>query len=358
MKNREYRRSVLQNFGAGLSTVTELLEYTENVFDCSEAGSVLGDETFVATWERYERESERVGTYRCLQDRLIQLQFPVEKGISREAAYIAATRQGRRPSGCRGLELNDVDGVRIEIQATPAGRIPLIITSDRSDFVRLACALARKNEPCKIPASMGACLVAGFNNWDRVDQHRVEWESRHAHQSWTREFRRFAAQKHLYQDSFIILSDGAYSGVAAKQMGLPDDVWRAVSLAIRREHECAHYYTRRVLGSIQNNIFDEIIADYMGIVETAGRFRTDWFLRFMGLEMHPVYRPGGRFENYVGDLSRPAVDVLAKLVVRSAENLERQSPCFNDNAASISEKARLLGGLASLTLEEMACGDI
>ena len=358
MKDREFRSSVLQNFGAGLSIVSELLEYTENIFDHSEGGSVLGDEIFVEAWERYERESRRVGTYSCLQDRLIQLQFPVEKGISSEAAYIAATRQGRRPSRRLGLELKDPDGVRVEIHATAAGRIPLIVVSNRSDFVRLVCALARKNEPCKIPVSMGACLVVGFNNWDRVDQHRTEWESHQPAQSWNREFRRFAAQKHLYQDCFIILSNGPYSGVTAEQMGLSDDAWRATSLAIRREHESAHYYTRRVFGSTQNNMFDEIIADYMGIIEAAGRFRSDWFLRFMGLELHPEYRSGGRFENYVGDLSRPAVEVLAKLVVRASENLERHSPCFNDRPASISEKARLLGRLASMTLEEMACGDI
>lgn len=357
MKDRAYRRSVLRKFGARSSTIEELLEYNTNVFDRGALGTVLGDEPFVATWKRYMRESGLRGTYVCLQDRLLQLQFPLEKGISADPAYIAATRRGRPPSARSGLELNDPKGVRIEMQATAAGQIPLIITPDRSDFVALTCALSRKNEPCDIPASMGACLVAGFNNWDRVQQYRAEWERQQPHQIWADEFRRFAAQKHLYQDSFVIMSEGLYSGVTPEDLGLTEDVWRASSQTIRREHECTHYYTRRVLGSMQNNILDELIADYIGIVVAAGQFRSDWFLRFMGLELYPEYRSGGRFENYVGNLSRPAIETLALLVVHSTENLERHFRHSYDIPFSTSEKARVVGILASLTIEEMASGD-
>jgi hypothetical protein len=106
------------------------------------------------------------------------------------------------------------------------------------------------------------------------------------------------------------------------------------------------------------NLLDEIIADYMGICGAVGFFRADWFLRFMGLESYPAYRSGGRFENYVGNLSESAMAVLARLVVLAAENLEHNGPICRGISASPSEKAHLLGRLTSLTLEEMACDDI
>lgn len=45
-------------------------------------------------------------------------------------------------------------------------------------------------------------------------------------------------------------------------------------------------------------MLDELIADYAGIVAAWGRYRADWFLRFVGLEDYPRYREGGRLQNY------------------------------------------------------------
>jgi len=86
------------------------------------------------------------------------------------------------------------------------------------------------------------------------------------------------SRKELYQDRFIILSSGPYSGVAAAEMGVPEDEWRRISLTIRLEHECAHYLTRQILGSMRNSLLDELIADFAGIVAATDRYRADWFL--------------------------------------------------------------------------------
>lgn len=67
-------------------------------------------------------------------------------------------------------------------------------------------------------------------------------------------------------------------------MNLSQAEWRRLSITIRLEHECTHYFTYRVLGSMRNNLLDELIADYQGIVSAIGKYRADWFLRFMGLE--------------------------------------------------------------------------
>lgn len=356
MRDRGFRRDVLISFGASDVAAEELLAYTENVFLNIEPSSsdVPGDEPFVDAWRTYAAEAQEMGAFECLRDRLIQLQFPIAEGMSKSGAYLAATRRGERPAQGDGLQLAAPEALRIEIHPSAAGHIPLLITESRSDFVALVRAFTRRNEPVEIPDSMGACMVAGYNNWDRLRTYRQKWECDNPQQPWDKEFEAIIPRKELYQDRFILLSDGPYSGVSAEAMGLPDDVWRAASLIIRREHECAHYYTRRVLGSMRNNLFDELIADYMGIVAVAGHFRADWFLRFMGLENHPHYRPGGRFENYVSGLSADSVSVLKTLVVTASFNLASHGPACLGTLSDPLTNANMLNILSSLTMEELA----
>lgn len=356
MTSIAFRASVLKAFGARAAEVEELLAYNENHFDQATEGASAEDEPFVSTWVAYVCEAETMGTYACLRNRLVQLQFPIRRGMSARSDYVAATRRGELPPPPLGHALTAPKNIRIALHPTPAGRIPLIIATNRSDFVALVQALARRNEPAEIPDSMGACFVSGYTSWDRLRQYRREWESTHPDGRWSDEFHRIATRKDLYQDRFIILSDGPYSGVSAAEMDMPEAEWRRISLVIRREHECAHYFMRRCLGSMRNNLLDEIIADYLGIVDAQGRFHADWFLRFMGLATHPAYRPGGRFENYVDGLSEGATAVLRLLVVRAAAHLECHMPVRSRRSWTIEAKASTLRYLTKLTLEEMAVG--
>ena len=97
-----------------------------------------------------------------------------------------------------------------------------------------------------------------------------------------------------------------------------------------------HYFTRRVFGSMRNNLLDEILSDYRAIVATLGHFRADWLLTFLGLESFPDCRPGGRLENYLGvpPLSSGAVKILCSLVLRAATNLD----ALSTRSATLSER--------------------
>ncbi|MCL6560656.1 MAG: hypothetical protein K6U74_18050 [Firmicutes bacterium] len=218
-------------------------------------------------------------------------------------------------------------------------------------------------EPGPVPESMGASMVTGYNNWDRIFTYRKRWEAANPENSseerWQEEFRRLIPQKEFYQDRFIILSDGPYSAVPAVDMGFTEEEWRNTSLVIRREHECAHYFTLRLFSSMRNNMMDELIADYMGIVAAAGHYKARWFLRFVGLENYPVYTEGARLQNYRGNppLSDGAFRILQALVKSASENLEVFD---NKNAARIrgrAGKTAMLEALARLTLEELASED-
>ncbi|MFZ5643685.1 MAG: DUF7005 family protein [Bacillota bacterium] len=366
----KYRSDVLASFGATAPEIEELLLYNKNFFiqDSGQENVILPlpDEPFVAVWEGYAAEAKVKGVYEVLKDRIIQFKFPIREGISQSDFYQAATRRlgsAEEMPHATGLVLERPESLELSLHQTPAGRIPILLTRHREDFVALVRALIGKNEPVPVPDAMGAITIAGYNNWDRIFTCRKQWEcenpENHSEERWQEEFRRIIPQKELYQDSFIILSDGAYSGVPARELGIAEEEWRDNSLAIRREHECAHYFTRRLFSSMRNNMMDELMADYMGIVAAAGHYKAQWFLRFVGLESFPDYREGGRLQNYRGSppLTDGAFRILQALVKSAAENLEEFE---HKNAASFQSQAGktlMLAALTRLTLEELASKD-
>jgi hypothetical protein len=297
------------------------------------------------------------GAWAALRDVLVQLRFPVAEGISADPAYAAATRAGAPAPEGGGVELEAPGALRLFLHPTAAGRIPVLLAGTMDDFRTLVRALTRKNEPAPLPASMGACMVAGYNNWERVARVRRAWEAGEIELDgagdWSAAFRALRERRELYQDRFVVLGPGPYSGVPAGEMGMGEDEWRARSVQIRLEHECAHYFTRRVLGSMRNNLLDELIADYVGIASAAGGFRPTWFLRFMGLE-RDGYRDGGRLQNYRGDLSDAAFAVLQPLVRAAARAVETADAEHPGLCATAGGRARAIVALAGLTLEEMA----
>ena len=136
----------------------------------------------------------------------------------------------------------------------------------REDFERLVQALTRRNEPDPIPASMGACLVAGYNNWDRV----TAFLARRAEPSLdlADAIREIQPHRQLYQDRFILLSSGPYSAISSTALGLEPSIWHEMSLRIRLEHECTHYFMRQAFAHMREPLFEELVADYAALILT------------------------------------------------------------------------------------------
>ncbi|MDY7095892.1 MAG: hypothetical protein SX243_23200 [Acidobacteriota bacterium] len=305
----------------------------------------LDDAPFVEIWETWEMESRGAqskdprgvgkspGALEVLREHLPQLSFPIREGISQTPAYRSATLAGNPSSAfpeAIGLSLERPEEVRLILHSSLAGRIPYLQVPHRPDFVRLVQALARRNEPVPVPAAQGAAAVAGYNNWARIWQHRERWESlppeQRANPSWREEMVSLRPRKELYQDTFLILSRGPYSGVDAADLGLDEGRWLDLSLRIRLEHEATHCFTRRALGGMRNNLLDELLADYAGLRAATGRFPADWFLHCLGLGAEDESpRSGARVEIYRGDppLSDPSFAALLELVRRAARQVER-----------------------------------
>ncbi|MFP5213947.1 MAG: DUF7005 family protein [Acidobacteriota bacterium] len=361
MDRENFRKSVLARHGASDEEVVELLRYNANLFDHARLAQPLSfplpDEPFVSAWREYAAASS--GTFNVLKEHLAQLNFPVREGISRTEGYRRATLSGVSAETipeATGLELEEPEAIRLFIHPTPAGHIPVMVAGSRADFVSLVRALLMKNEPAFVPDSRGGAAVSGYNNWGRIRWYREDWErenpSIYPLEAWREEFERLIPRKELDQDRFLILSDGPYSNVPASDMGLADDEWKRLSLAIRLEHESTHYFTQRLFGSMRDCLFDELLADYRGIIAASGRYHAQWALRFLGLESFPIYRKGGRLENYPGNppLSTGAFRILQSLVKDAAENLERIDIDFRGGRPDWS----MLIALSRMTLEELA----
>lgn len=356
--------AVLRAFGASEADSEALLAYNQNVFDHTALDSALhfplADEPFMTAWRHYADEAQQFGVFPTLQRKLVQLQFPIQEGISQSELYRASTLRGAPVPESSGVSLQRPDMLQLLIHPTPAGHIPVLITADRGDFVALVRALTMKNEPSPVPDSQGAAVVSGYNNWDRVRAIRRAWEAMQptppSDEDWQAEFSALVPQKERYQDRFILLSDGPYSAIPADQLGLADAEWRKLSVIIRRDHECAHYFTRRVFGSMRNNLIDEMIADYAGIVGAIGHYRADWFLRFVGLEAFPAYREGGRLQNYRSKPPLPdsAFDILKVIVKHAAENLEQFDRSHRAQIVGTEGMAHMIMTLTHFTLEELA----
>lgn len=330
------RLAVWRAHGADEAQAAQLLEYAASPLHHGlpePRDYPLPDAACVADWARYAAQAGEIGAAAVLRDVLVQLRFPIAAGMSDDPAYQAATRRGILPDArTPGLALSKPEGLRIFLHPTAAGRVPVVLTEAREDFEALLRAITRRNEPSPVPSSMGACLVAGYNNWARVAGMRRAFAEQHPEdhtgQGWAAAFRAIVPEKARYQDRFMLLSAGGYSSTPAGALAVSDEAWQAASIRLRLEHECVHYVTREVVGVMRESLLDELAADYVGMVDALGAFRPDLFLRFMGLEEAPHCRADGRLRNYRGTppLSDASLAVLASVLVRAARLLGGSTP--------------------------------
>lgn len=368
---RDARADRLRGFGAGGDVLDELLAYNDNPFAGPEGRAVpafpLADEAHITRWRLYETEARDVGAFDALKKRFVQLRFPIQEGISQEDSYRSATRRGITFETDRfdsGLVVNDAAGLELTLCGTIAGTVPVLVVSDRDDFVTIVRAFTERNEPARVPDSMGACIVTGLNNWDRIAAYRAQWQSERGEagsdDAWAEEFKRLIPRKELYQDRFVILSRGPYSATRADDAGLAEPEWLARSLVIRREHEFTHYFTYRVFGAMRNNVLDELIADFVGLVRSFGSYRPELAHRFLGLEAFPTYRQGARLEAYRGSpsLSDEAFAIVIRLAHQAVIHLDAVAREHHALLQDLGGLGRLTFTLAGLALEELASADL
>ena len=370
MNRLQQRAVILFDLGATVTVADELLAYTQPLSTTTIANAarltqaLLPAEPYLAAWQTIAEAAQDSNAFTALQTHFYQLRCPIREGMSDETAYQTARRYGDFSQidalGSR-FELEHGDDLKLVLVESLGGLVPVLLPNGRSDFTTLIQAFAHKNEPVPVPESMGAAIISGFVNWNRLHQLRDQWlservEDPFAEVMWRQELtNHILPHKQLYQDTFIILSDGYYSDVAPDAVGLSADEWQTASHTIRLVHESTHYLMRRLGIARPNHLLDELIADFRGIVAVNGRFRADWFLHFMGLEAFPHCRETGRLHIYRRQLSMSdtAFTLLQRLVYQAALNLEAFYNQESTRIVTPQQQMQLVLALASLTLEEL-----
>jgi hypothetical protein len=360
------RRRALERLEHDPAVVAEVLAYCESPFVHLQHDPPvfpLPAEPHVEDWRRYSREA---GTdlFGYLQDRLPQLAVPVRDGVSKTEAYGAVARRGQpfrlQDFGGR-LQLVRPEALRLHLHEHPAGALPVLSTGDRRDFEALVRAFAHRSEPVPIGPAVNAHIVAGFVNWDRVARYREAWaagrDPASARTEWPGEMARVAGSEvWRFHDRLVLACVRPYSGVTAADLGLPmgEEEWLNRSTDLRVEHEFTHYATKRLFGAMANRLFDETIADVMGMTRALGTFHADWFLRFLGLEAWPDVRDRGRIRTYTAGLSDAGFRLVCEVTVQAARGAEAVvRDCY-----TACERGRFLLAMSSLTLDLLASPDI
>ena len=120
-----------------------------------------------------------------------------------------------------------------------------------------------------------------------------------------------------------MLSWGPYSDVTAEKVGQTEENWAETSYIIRKYHELTHVICRRIYPDRIEAVWDELVADAIGIVAAFGRYDAEMEARFLGI-VDGEYR-GGRLETYTDDaekLSRRVNSTLNRFT-----EIIREHPC-------------------------------
>ncbi|MDR1874768.1 MAG: hypothetical protein LBQ90_07150 [Synergistaceae bacterium] len=257
---------------------------------------------------------------------LPELPLPDEEFTNRWEEWL-----GRSPGGSPLREVEELlsAGGRIWLEKTPAGRIPVMHTSDRKCFERLVELLRQKENDPPLPGSVNAFTL--ISKHPALQGHRV-----------------------------ILLHRAGYSSLSGSDFGIPEDEWLERSDVLRLHHECCHYFVLRVLGSMRNHVLDEIVADCVGQLAAFGTFSASMQRKFFGLTEAPDEEgvapngvapngvapsgvapsgiaPGGRLTFYVKNLSDGAT---AEVCRRVNESLTRLETFLRANASLTGESER------------------
>lgn len=224
-----------------------------------------------------------------------QLLIPIAENAHKTVLYRDAVMRGQQV--CKEPDFIGSPEDSYTVEKTPVGNIGILCLGNRQDFEHALCALAYRCEPRAIPASVGANYIGGLPNWEKIRKHKQDYLE-YGGSDWTREFRRFTADKTNFTDSLILLSTGYYSNIQPEEIGLSSECWKKKSLEIRKQHELTHFIYRKSYPGDVDVIRDEVLADYIGIKKAFGTYIPEYARMFLGIDCDNI-PDGARIRHYI-----------------------------------------------------------
>lgn len=247
-------------------------------------------------------------------------------GENMESAYKEAAVRGQKPENASLGLFHGSERDSLIQEQTPAGPVDVLYLYHREDFENALRLLVYRCRPETIPATVGAMTIGKLINWKKINTHMADYLAGGG-RDWAKEWERFTADKNNYRDTLIVLSDGPYSGVSAGRANRTEEEWLDISRKIRLYHECTHVICQRLFPQQKEPIWDEIVADAVGVRKALGDYDAKLAALFLGVSAEGY--KGGRLEHYIpkekaGEISRVAAN--AYQLMETIEEESRRKP--------------------------------
>ena len=256
-------------------------------------------------WRRWLLATAKDNQWQALRAELPQLLVTPQPLARLSDRYQRLVLRGESPQP-KDLEvaprLRDPKGFSITIANHACGAVPVLNVSHHDDFVLIMRCLAHRCEHVPVQGTVHAQAVAGLIHWGLI--------------------REIGAKKRC---EILILHRAPYSSLCATSVpGSPSlDQWIKQSQIWRLEHELTHIACRKLVGEMRINLFDELIADAIGMKTALGHFHADLFRQGLGLNVDGTLQDDARAHTYIQELDAKYHVTACQMVLARANELEK-----------------------------------
>ena len=256
-------------------------------------------------WQKWLYKTPREEYLKSLCSYLPQLCINPHHGASKSEIYKHLVLRGNEiniEEDEHILHFKDQQGFSVRLVEHPCGTYPVIEVEDQSDFVSLVRCLAYRCELKQIQSSVHAQAVSGLIHWGLIRETSL-----------------------MERCQLIILHRSPYSSLPISVIpGKPTTkAWLEISQHWRLEHELTHLATQQLAGEMRLNLFDELVADALGMLRALNVFSADLFRQGLGLNNDASTTKTGRVHTYLKGLNEDASKLACQYVLQRAHELEQ-----------------------------------
>ena len=256
-------------------------------------------------WERWLVGRDSAGYWDDLRELLPQLLLQPGIDVHSSDAYQRLVMRGEPAQAAdlkRAPVLREPSGTTITIAQHPTGAVPVLTFSNHEDFVLAVRCLAHRCEAVPVQPTVHAQAISGLIHWGLIRELGVQTRCQ-----------------------ILLLHRAPYASLPVETIAgePPMERWLDLSQTWRLEHELTHIACRRLVGEMRINLYDEIVADAMGMTAALGHFDADLFRRGLGLSIEGVPEAQARAHVYVSTLEPSQHHQAFQLTLQRAGELER-----------------------------------
>lgn len=256
-------------------------------------------------WDQWMDQTPVEQRWLKLHDHLPQLWIQPGRDTRRSERYRRLVLQGKPPNPADrdcAPSLADPNGVKMFLARQPWGAVPVLSFDNHEDFKLALRCLAFRCEDVNLPTTVHSQAISGLPHWGLIRE--IDSKCR---------------------CQMLLLHRAPYSSIPAELVpGQPEAAtWIAQSQQWRLAHELTHLACLRLVGEMRINLFDELLADAIGMLAGLGLFSSELFRQGLGLNKDATLMDNARAKVYVSTLKPEHHRQACLAVLERAKELER-----------------------------------